>query len=197
MTLDFAFSRLRSGSQNNHAMYDAITGDGREHLGGAGIWGAFFGLFGLASNELILVTTGDVAAMDDRLCTIPEVAGSRTLYLQPTVRPTDYEPRTREGLYVFRFFKVRNKDVNEIARLSKTAWETFEDTANYQAIPQALFCQQDRSKTHGRMLLCTWYDGLNSWQTSRNPAPEATANFRARRALTLYTKPFATRLITS
>jgi hypothetical protein len=45
------------------------------------------------------------------------------------------------------------------------------------------------------MLLCTWYDGLESWQLSREPAPEAATNFRRRHALTLGTIAYATRLI--
>lgn len=196
MPLDFAFSKLTTEGPNFRPMYDAIVGDSREKLGDAGIWGAFFGLFGFASNEMILVTSGDVAEIDSRLTSIAEVANSETLYLQPTVRPVDYEPRTREGLYVFRFFKVRHKDVDQIAQLSKQAWEYFETSEEYDALPQALFCQQDRSQATGHMLLCTWYDGLNSWQTSRAPAPEATENFRARGQLTLSTKAYATRLIT-
>lgn len=197
MPLDFAYTRMQADGPSFRPMFEAVTDSKRERLGDAGIWGAFFGLFGLASYEMILVTTGDVADLDRRLGTIEEIHDSQTLYLQPTVRPLDYEPRTREGLYVFRFFEVRNKDVDEIAQLSKTAWEHFETSSEYQAIPQALFCQQDRSQTEGKMLLCTWYDGLNSWQTSRNPAPEASQNFRARGELTLSTTPYATRLITA
>lgn len=196
MTLNFAFSRTQTQGASFRPIYDAIVGHERSKLGDAGVWGTFFGLFGLASNELILVTTGDVANMDDRLGSIDSVRSSETLYLEPTVRPDSYEPRTREGLYVFRFFDVRNSDVDQIAQLSKTAWETFETSTEYQAIPQALFCEQDRSQEFGKMLLCTWYDGLNSWQASRTPAPEATANFRARAELTLCAKPYATRLIT-
>ena len=197
MALHFAFSRLQTNGPNFRPMYEAVVRSEREKLGEAGIWGAFFGLFGLASNEMILVTTGDVADMDDRLSAIDPVQSVETLYLEPTVRPVDYESRTREGLYVFRFFDVRNSDVDEIAQLSKTAWETFEISDQYQAIPQALFCEQARTQEVGKMLLCTWYDGLNSWQVSRTPAPEASANFRARGQLTLNTKPYATRLITA
>ncbi len=197
MPLSFAFSRLQTKGFSYRPMYDAIVGSDREKLGGAGIWGSFFGLFGLASNELILVTTGDVEAMDERLTSIDTVQSSSSLYLQPTVRPLNDEPCTREGLYVFRFFDVRNKDVDTIAKLSKDAWEYFETSDEYQAIPQALFCEQDRNAPNGKMLLCTWYDGLNSWQTSRAPAPQAAENFRSRSKLTLGTKPYATRLITA
>ena len=195
MALNFAFSRIQTDGPSYRPLYDAIVGRERDRLGDAGIWGAFFGLFGLGSNELILVTTDNVANMDDRLGAIDSVQRSETLYLEPTVRPNDYEPRTREGLYVFRFFDVRNSDVDEIAQLSKTAWETFEVSDEYQAVPQALFCEQERSSEFGKMLLCTWYDGLNSWQVSRTPAPEATENFRARAKLTLNATPYATRLI--
>ena len=196
MTLNFAISRLQTEGSNFRPIYDAVIGREREKLGDAGIWGAFFGLFGLASNELFLVTMGDVADVNERLRSIDAVSKTETLHLEPTVRPNDYEPRTRAGLYVFRFFDVRNKDVDQIAQLSHTAWETFETSDQYQAIPQALFCEQDRTQEFGKMLLCTWYDGLNSWQLSRTPAPEATANFRARGELTLSAKPYATRLIT-
>ncbi|MCY4094047.1 MAG: hypothetical protein OXG05_02850 [Gammaproteobacteria bacterium] len=195
MALNFAYSRVQTDGPSYRPVYEAIVGSEHEKLGDVGIWGAFFGLFGLGSNELILVTTGDIANVDTRIGTITSVKRVDTLYLEPTVRPTDYEPRIKEGLYVFRFFDVRNSDVDEIARLSKTAWETFEVSDTYQAIPQALFCEQDRSSEFGKMLLCTWYDGLNSWQISRTPAPEATENFRARAKLTLNATPYATRLI--
>ena len=196
MPLNFAFSRIQTDGSTFRPVYDAIVGQEQHKLGEAGVWGAFYGLFGIASNELILVTTDDVANMDDRLSAIDAVSSSETLYLEPTVRPDSYDPRSREGLYVFRFFDVRNNDVDRIAQLSKTAWETFETSGEYDAIPQALFCERDRTGEFGKMLLCTWYDGLNSWQVSRTPAPEASANFRARAELTLNTKPYATRLIT-
>ena len=104
--------------------------------------------------------------------------------LEPTVRPTEDAPRTREGLYVFRFFEVDHKDVDEIAALSFDAWKDFETADVYAGEPQGLFCQQDRSAPTWRMPLCTWYDGLDSWQASRTPPGEARANFRRRQALT-------------
>lgn len=191
----FAFSRVRAAGRDFRDAHRALTVDGCAALGGAKPWGAFFGLFGVGSNEFVLVTSGDVEGVDERISAVPEVALSETLLLEPTVRPTDDSPRTRAGLYVFRFFEVNHADVDEIASLSKTAWETFEGVDAYNAEPQALFCQRDRSEERGKMLLCTWYDGLNSWQTSRNPAPEARANFQRRGLLTHSTIAYATRLI--
>ena len=130
-----------------------------------------------------------------RLTNSIEIEKVDTLLLEPTVRPTDEEPRTVAGLYVFRFFDVMNSDVNQIAQLSKDAWVHFEQSDRYQAIPQALFREQNQLNEQGKMLLVTWYDGLNSWQESRTPPPPAGQNFRQRAQMTLGTRAFATRLV--
>lgn len=161
---------------------------------GAGVYGAFHGLFGLATNELYVITNAD----ND----MPDIGGPlsdagyalvRTIDLVPTVRPVDHSPRSKEGLYVFRWFDIMNRDIEEIAELSKTAWVSFE--SDFEAEVQGLFAQADRSAERGQMLLLSWYTGLNAWQTSRAPSAEARDNFMRRHALTLEAKPIATRLI--
>ncbi len=161
---------------------------------GTEIWGAFYGLFGIGSNELVLVlhTEGGTPI---RAVTNAGFEVVESHVLVPTVRPEKFEPLTRQGLYVFRLFDVAHDDVDEIARLSSEAWVSFENTDAYAAQPQGLFCQADRSDPHGVMVLLTWYDSLDSWQMSRRPEPEATDNFRRRRALTQATIAYATRLV--
>lgn len=162
-------------------------------LQGAAVWGAFYGLFGVRSNELLFV----VHAEEPPIMAVTEagfeIADRHALV--PTVRPERFDPLSRSGLYVFRFFDVANKDVDEIADLSKKAWATFENTDGYSTEPKGLFRQADRSEPHGVMLLVTWYDGFDSWQASRGAAPEARENFRKRRALTQGTVAYATRLV--
>lgn len=189
----YAFTRLNARGRDYGSAYQALLA---ESLEPASVWGAFHGLFGVASNELIVVSYGDVDEVHDHIAGLDEVVAANTLLLEPTVRPTEYAPRTREGLYVFRFFEVDHKDVDEIAALSFEAWKTFENVDAYQAVPQALFRQQDTSAESGRMLLCTWYDGLNSWQASRTPPATAGTNFRQRHTLTKGTIAYATRLLT-
>ena len=92
------------------------------------------------------------------------------------------EPLTRSRVLVAR---GRNLDVFTQA----------ETVDAYRAEPQGLFCQRDRSAEHGRMLLLTWYDGLNSWQASRQPPQAARENFQRRHALTNGTVAYATRLV--
>ena len=188
----YAFTRLSARGRDYGAATRALQDGGVEP---AGFWGVFHGLFGVASNELIVVSYGDVDHVHDAIAGMDGVVAANTLLLEPTVRPTEHAPRTREGLYVFRFFEVEHKDVDEIAALSFEAWKTFENVDAYQAEPQGLFRQQDTSAATGRMLLCTWYDGLNSWQASRTPPATAGENFRRRHTLTKGTVAYATRLL--
>jgi hypothetical protein len=153
------------------------------------------GLFGVASNELLVIA----AAADRRpLEAFTRALGGNevrdSLLFSPTVRPVDDAPREKAGLYVFRFFDVADADVAEVVRLSAEAWKTFENTSAYQSEPQGLFSQSGATDV-GRMLLVTWYDGLESWQKSRRPAPEAMDNFLRRRDLTQGTVALATSLV--
>ena len=193
MSDTFAFLRLTAREGGWQPLHSALT----SRLAPASVWGAFHGLFGVGSNELIAVTVGDDDAVDASIETARrlDVGQVDALILEPTARPTSSEPLTREGLYVFRFLDVANADVEEIASLSAEAWRTFESPDAYRAEAQALFCQRDRSEVRGRMLLLTWYDGLNSWQTSREPPAEAAALFQRRRTLTAGSIAYATRLV--
>ncbi len=191
----FAFLRIRGQERDWPPLREAVVAA----LPTERVWGMFHGLFGIASNELVAVTVGDDAAVADSVETVSAleaVEGAASLTLVPTVRPTDAVPLTREGLYVFRFFEVAHRDVEEIAALSAEAWKSFETVDAYRAEPQGLFCQRDRSAERGRMLLLTWYDGLNSWQASRQPPQHARENFQRRHALTAGTVAYATRLVT-
>ena len=162
------------------------------------LWGVWEGLFGVASNELIVVAAASgeraeadfTGVFDNAAVTIRD-----SLLMAPTVRPEGTAPCQKPGLYVFRFFEVATANVAEVAELSRQAWETFENADDYASEPQGLFRPCDQTSAAGRMLLVTWYDGLESWQTSRAPDPAAVENFRRRRALTNGTVALATRLI--
>jgi hypothetical protein len=157
------------------------------------IYGVFNGLFGLASNELYCVLMSDDHVDDP----VPQIGKSLTvmdsIVLTPTVRPTEHVPRTRAGIYVFRWFSVANKnDVEEIADLSRQAWTTFERDFGVEA--QGLWVEADPSAENCTMLLITWYTNLTVWEASRNADSLATANFRRRQTLTTQAYPVCTRL---
>ena len=193
--MTYAFSRIRTTGHSYQSTLMELGMNNDRALFPAKRWGAFYGLFGMHSSEFFLVTSGDVDSIHEYLISHKDISEVSTLLLEPTARPLDTTPLAKEGLYVFRFFDVAQQNVTEIASLSKTAWETFEDSSLYKAQPQALFREYQPSSDNGQMLLVTWYDGLESWQKSRVPHPDATANFRQRQALTSGTIAYATRLI--
>lgn len=197
--------RLRSDRMDASALQAELRSgiDARLTVFGAQIWGAFQGLFGMHSRELVLVLAYPLQRADF----VEEMPGwlpggvsivERYSWV-PTTRPENSAPLTREGLYVLRFFDIRHADADEIAAISRAAWQTFEVSDRYASRPLALFKEQVKAhspvETRGRMLLVTWYDGFASWQTSRQPSPVATDNFKRRAALTSGTVAYACRLL--
>jgi hypothetical protein len=199
-TTTFCYTRLGCAHNNWAPLVEALRAQAWPALAAAQIscWGLWSGLFGLAANEVVLITVSDrrnhVPGLRNALaavaCDIHEMHE-----LAATLRPESRAPLAVPGLYVFRFFDVRNHDIDEIVALSGQAWTTFETAEAYQSQPQGLFCPADRSAERGLMLLCTWYDDFASWEASRAPPDEARENFRRRHALTANTWAIAARLV--
>jgi hypothetical protein len=157
-------------------------------------YGLFNGHFGLASNECYWLTLGDRSGA--ALLPLIESLGWQiedSMIMLPTVRPLTHGARDREGLYVFRWFRVKSRDVDTIAQLSEQAWVSFE--GGFDTEIQGLFAEQHRSQPECRMLLLTWYKDFSVWQNSRTPPGPAMDRFVARHALTLETLPIATQLL--
>ena len=176
----YNYQKLRATGNNNTELLKSL---GNNH------WGVFTGLFGLAANEVLVVDAHE----SDNIQSHPLAVESELW--QPTARPIDISPCDKPGLYVFRRFHVREADVDEVVALSKEAWKTFETSADYTTEPQGLFVPPADDDGIVPMMLVTWYDGFDSWEISRNPAPEARENFSRRRDLTLQTSAVATRLV--
>jgi hypothetical protein len=198
-TTAFCYSRLRAAQRSWATLHAGLHGDVLPALTGRGVlpWGIWSGLFGVGSNELLLLTSGPAGHAAWLRDSLPAEVGAVTeqALLGATLRPTTTDRLTRPGLYVFRFFEIAGADVDEFVRLSGRAWTTFETAVDYQSHPVGLFRPFEIDTPRARMLLCTWYDGLQSWQTSRTPAPDARSNFAARHALTLSTWALATQLV--
>ncbi|MGH1493804.1 MAG: hypothetical protein ACRBK7_31155 [Acidimicrobiales bacterium] len=194
----YSYQVIRSAERDVQETMRQVTAEDYALVAPARPWASFLGLFGLGSNEMVVVLTGGPEALltaRRRLAALPGVEITSFCLFSPTVRPTESSALTQPGLYVLRFFDVGNGDVEEVARLSSEAWVSFTDADDYRAEPQALFRQVDHRGDRGKMLLVTWYEGFDSWQTSRAPAPEARDNFLRRRQLTAGTTAYATRLV--
>jgi hypothetical protein len=156
----------------------------------------------MASNELVVVTAwpdaaSPAATLDDALPDGFQVVASYELL--PTVRPTSADPVTKAGIYVHRFFRTREKHMQEIVDLSVEAWKTFATDDDYGTEQIAFFRPRARAKdpeSPGEMLLISWYPDLANWEKSRSFPPEAGALFRKRAERVDSMLPFAMRLLT-
>lgn len=154
-------------------------------------FGTFSAYFGLATNELYwVVMRDDLSKNLSNELTSKGVSVISAYDFEATVRPTTHEAPTRDGLFVFRWFSIDNKDVNEIAELSETAWQTFE--SGFDTEVQGLFAEANRDSKEGTMLLLTWYKGFDVWLDSRTPDAAARENFLKRHALMHEAIPIAT-----
>lgn len=196
----FHWTRIQTSGSNFQSLADQLEVTTLPALAkeGARKWMLVNGLFGLWTNEVILVTTWPREADASRTlgANLPEgslIVESRDVVA--TVRPLTDEPPSRAGIYVHRLFGVDAKDIDRFVALSDEAWTSFENSGDYNAEPQGLFRMREHPEQGGEMLLVTWYDRLESWERSRTPAPEAAANFRERAMLTKRSMAIPTRLI--
>ncbi len=191
-TAHYRVARARSAGPIAADHAAAIGAQWREQCRAAGLvpWGAFVGVLGLRTDELLLVAAGSHPFQ--ALPLPPGLAVVDDAGWVPTARPAAPEPQTTPGVYVFRWFAIAPGSLDEFVRLSVEAWESFEHSPDYRAEPRALLCDPDPDPT--AMLLITWYDSLTSWERSRLPAPPARQNFAARARLTRWALPVATRL---
>jgi len=154
-------------------------------------YGLFPAYFGLATNEIYWVVMRQGLAMD-----LAEAITSRGIKVVsahdflPTVRPVHHNAPTRTGLFVFRWFSIDSKNVDEIAALSEVAWQTFE--SGFDTEVQGLFAEVNREQDQGTMLLLTWYKGFDVWLDSRSPDAGARELFMKRHALMHEATPIAT-----
>lgn len=161
---------------------------------GTRVWGIWHGLFGMAANQLMLMTAHTKHADGWKGVAGVQVASEHVL--RPTVRPQDAQPLERPGIYVFRDFWLPNAAIDEAVQLSSTAWQTFEDAESFSAEPMGLFAPAEPAAAdqESMLSLLTWYPDFRSWEVSRDPDPAARQRFLARRNLTRTTSAIATRL---
>ena len=137
--------------------------------------GVFTGLFGLASDECLLVIKQQplrAVSIDSSFTVI------KAHTFTATVRPTETQSFDQSGIYVFRFWTL--------------AWATFED--DFDTEVKALF-RQSPSAHQETALLITWYKNFAAWEASRQPDPAAASHFRERQRLVDQAFPIATRLL--
>ena len=163
----------------------------------ADLWGIWQGVFGLAANQLIVMSAHSESA--DGWTSFDGCEVEAVWVLKATARPQSTTPLTRAGVYVFRDFWLPFEHVAEAVELSSAAWKTFEGAEAYSAEPMGLFAPAQTLPDSQECVLhlLTWYPDFTSWETSRQSDPSAMQRFIARRELTRSTRAVATRLLLS
>lgn len=161
----------------------------------ADLWGIWQGVFGLAANQLIVVSSHSDST--DGWKAFHDCEVEAVWELKATARPQSSVPLDRSGVYVFRDFWLPYQLVDEAVELSRAAWQTFEGAEAYSAQPMGLFAPAHALPDSQECVLhlLTWYPDFRSWETSRQSDPAAMRRFIARRELTRSTRAVATRLL--
>lgn len=167
---------------------------------GGTLYGIWAPLFGLASNQVVVMThwspsEGIMPTITETLLAVDGSQHVESHLVVPTVRPTTSAPPQKPGLYVHRWFLVASPHVEEVVALSATAYETFEHTFDVEIL--GLFRRLDEDTALTELLLLTWYPNLAAWETSRHfeRVPEARQRFLRRQELSKWTRAIATTLV--
>lgn len=140
------------------------------------------GMFGLATNQIAMLSAwqdGDEIAQGlDRLARQNHWEISDEVELLATVRPVHSEKLERPGIYVIRWIRMLETDIEEYTRLCVETWPAFETTAQARCFGVFRPLEDTMPVT---LLMLTWYASLTDWEQSRRLQP-ADANKWARRS---------------
>lgn len=199
--LYFNYATLTTSGNSWRPWLQTLREDGIDKLTALGgeLYGMWSPIFGLASNQLILMTSWDspdgvTQHVTEMLTALDGIVSVAHHMVVPTVRPTTNTPPSKPGLYVHRWFLMEPGHVDEAVELSNTAWETFEHTFEAEVI--GFFRTIEPQTELSELMLLNWYPNLAAWEASRNLslAPEARQRFRRRLELSKEMRAIATSL---
>jgi hypothetical protein len=147
-----------------HSPEGALSPDQRlQRLGG--------GFAGLDDSQLglMLAWPQDKVRRDMLECTLRALDGVgavTTRIYDPIYLSDGLNVPTGRGFYVHREERYRPGDVDEVIKLSKEAWKTYEPTFGMRVI--GLFRERYDSADVARLLRIAWYRSSEAWSESRD-----------------------------
>lgn len=200
--LCFNYATITTSGNSWHRWTKAIREDvmaGLEEQGGK-LYGIWIALFGLASNQLVLMTNwheeeGSMQKVERTLSAAQWIKNFDHHTVVPTARPKTSEPPRRQGLYVHRWFTVEPRHVQEVVDLSAEAWETFEKTFEVEVV--GFFRTVNETADDVQLMLLNWYPNLAAWEKSREFERDNASKqrFNRRFQLSKTTKAIATSIV--
>lgn len=133
------------------------------------------GMFGLATNQLALLSAWENPAATSPCAELAQQNGwslSDEARLIATVRPTDAKKIDRAGIYVIRWIRMLESDIDEYTRLCLETWPAFEAMTHSRCY--GVFRPLESADVV-KLLMLTWYASLTDWEQSRqlNPADQS------------------------
>lgn len=196
MTAQYVHHRIDAAPRQWQAVAQRLSTEGAQRIAGEG--GALYGIWrsqiGRPRDELQAITAwpGAVHAADAERALLEgetDVWIKRSETLEPTLRPSDSRPPTRQGNYAFRWFATPERHWTEFLDLCAKAWPGFEKAYDSQVI--GLWrATGDRTGIdsdevtgagfHGgvRSLLLTRRPNLAMWERSKLPKGKDEAKVR-------------------
>ena len=144
------------------------------------------GMFGLATNQIAVLSAwaahGPGRSRLAGLAAEHSWIESADTELLATVRPAPGETCTRAGIYVIRWIRMREADIDEYTRLCVETWPRFEATTRSRCY--GVFRPRESSEVQ-TLLMLTWYATLHDWELSRQLDPHDAPKWARRSEMEL------------
>lgn len=163
-----------------------------------GIWAP---IFGFSYNQLVLMvsssrgTDKNADNIRKHLLAVEKVENVILRSFEPTALPKNDEPPNKPGLYINRWMRFKNSDIDEVVDVSSRAWGPFESA--FDAEVQGFFRETTSTDGQTWILLKTWYPHFSAWHESRSveKAGDAGPKFKRRAELTQASEAQALQLV--
>ena len=145
---------------------------------------------GLTPKQVVLMAAWpdgrvDAARLDSGLKSLDGITAVHTEVLESIYLAGGLSVPTGTGFYVHREELYRPSDVDEVVRLSREAWRTWEPAWGTRVV--GLFRKRVASSETARLLRIAWYRDFEHWTETRQVSrdPESAKRFEARSKLEL------------
>ena len=143
-------------------------------------------MFGLATNQIAILSawpeSGQGQSVLSKFSEIHEYRLIKESDLIATVRPAIGEVCEREGIYVIRWIRMQQTDVDEYTRLCLETWPRFESLTQSRCF--GVFRPRESGEII-KLLMLTWYATLHDWETSRQLDPHDAPKWARRSEMEL------------
>ncbi len=182
MSKDYEYLRISVRPRSWPRVIAGVTAKGAEAIASAGgklyaMWVSDIGL--PYYHGVVLSTWAGDGGVNPVVQGVDDVLDASAERLEVVTGPRDSIPCTRNGIYMHRWFEMRDTDWKEFLDLSTDVWPDAEDAYGSKII--GFWRSRDAPAPMARALLITYYPNMAAWERSRSEnarTPEEKATWR-------------------